>query len=129
MVYIYLVCTPLPPTALPMCCLVNLPPIEESLFQPIIKLKSPLGNSFVLHPEGPQVVSCTSRSNNEDTFLLERGQCPSQVIVVSPIFIHLDGKLADGDISLRVHEHKWDPCPMIKPTLFVLVHTPETRFH
>ena len=106
-----------------------LPSIKESFFQPGIKLICPRHNRFTIGIEGPQIVSGTSRTNDEDAFLPERGQCPPHVVVITSIPVCLNGELAHWDIRFWVHKHEGDPCPVIKPPFFIFFYRLEVGCH
>ncbi|GMN30798.1 hypothetical protein TIFTF001_049640 [Ficus carica] len=60
--------------------------------KPIIKVDSPRNQRAISESNSPQVVSSTSGANDENAFVLERGQSTAQVVVIS---LGLDRQLAD----------------------------------
>lgn len=71
--------------------------------------------------EFPQVVCGTSRAKDKHTFLPERPQRLAQVVVIGTIPIRLYRELANGNVSLGVHQHEGNPRPVVEPPLRVLV--------
>jgi hypothetical protein len=68
-----------------------------------------------------------SGSEDEDTFLSERGQSLPHVVMVSAISIGLNGELAHRDVSLGIHEHQWNPSTVVEPSLLILINMLNAR--